>query len=444
MVRRIRHGAVMGLIAWMAVADAPVGAQVPPGSGTAVPVAIGSDAAPGELQAWDARLDGMIRTGQLVVVSRTDDPTLADRTHEYAAQFVDGLPVLGAGVTRQFANGTTLSAFGTLHEGVHLNTAPAITAAEARVMIERQTGARLAIAHTPELSVLPLPTATYVLVYGAAFDDGRYHFASAADGRLVHSLDALRSQSAIGTGLGILGDRKKMSTLFHGARYETHDQLRPSEIVTLDVEFDAERYWRLVTSGPSDVRRWTSQDIAADADNDWSPQYRGGRWSRPHGLDVRLLRPAARLGGGRRAAGTDHRPGQRVRRLQRDCLPSAVRPRGPGGTDVRPVPRPRGAGRSTARRPVRRCPRAHAQRRLPLRRAAHRFALRTLRHPHRGRVADAGTAELHGQRGRDPHLPHRDVSPSSTTWTDDGSRSRLRPCAATRAASCSLPGRAER
>ena len=242
MVRRIRHGASVGLIVWMvAVSGGPAAAQVPPGPGTAIPVAVGAEAAPGELQAWDARLDGMIRTGQLVVMSRTDDPTLADRTHEYAAQFVGGVPVLGAGVTRQFASGVTVSAFGTLRENLVLDTAPAITAGEAAVHLERQTGARLADGQAPELTVLPLPSGSYVLAYGAALDDGRYHFASAADGRLVHSFDAFRSQSAIGTGVGILGDRKKVSTIFEGGRFETHDQLRPGEIVTLDIGFDVHR-----------------------------------------------------------------------------------------------------------------------------------------------------------------------------------------------------------
>ena len=271
MVRRIRQGASVGLLVGVAAASGgPAAAQVPPGPGTAIPVAVGSEATPGELQAWDARLDGMIRSGQLVVMSRTDDPTLADRTHEYAAQFVGGVPVLGAGVTRQFVGGTTVSAFGTLYENLGINTVPAITAGEAAAHLERQTGARLADGQAPELTVLPLPTGSYVLAYGATLDDGRYHFASAADGRLVHSVDAFRRQSAIGTGLGILGDRKKVSTIFESGRFETHDQLRPGEIVTLDIGFDIEDLNRLAAPGPWNLKRWTSQDIAADEDNDWA------------------------------------------------------------------------------------------------------------------------------------------------------------------------------
>ena len=229
MLRRTGEKACIGLMATVAVAGSALATQVPPGErATAVPVAVGSGAPPAELQAWDARIDGMLRTGELVVASRTNDPALPGRTHEYAAQLVGGVPVLGAGVTRQFDRGVTVSAFGTLLENPVLGTVPAITAAEAGVRLEQQTGARLGDGQRLELLVLPLPTGSYVLAFGAAFDDGRYHFASADDGRLVHSVDAIRSQSAIGIGLGILGDRKKVSASFQDGRFEAHDQLPPA------------------------------------------------------------------------------------------------------------------------------------------------------------------------------------------------------------------------
>ena len=271
MLRRTGEKAWIGLMAAVAVTGSALAAQVPPGErGAAVPVAVGSGATPAELQAWDARIDGMLRTGELVVASRTNDPALPSRTHEYAAQLVGGVPVLGAGVTRQFDRGVTVSAFGTLLENPVLGTVPAITAAEAGVRLEQQTGARLGDGQRLELLVLPLPTGSYVLAFGAAFDDGRYHFASAADGRLVHSVDAIRRQSAIGTGLGILGDRKKVSASFQRGRFEAYDRLRPGEIVTLDIGFDAGRLNHFLTPGRWSDRRWTPPDIATDADNDWA------------------------------------------------------------------------------------------------------------------------------------------------------------------------------
>ena len=268
-----RRGACIRLMTRVAAtASALASAQVPPGEwATAIPVTVGSGATPGELQAWDARIDGMLRTGELVVASRTNDPALPGRTHEYAAQLTGGVPVLGAGVTRQLDRGVTASAFGTLHENLALGTVPGLTAAEAGVRLEQQTGARLGDGQQPVLTVLPIPTGAYVLAYGAAFDDGQYHFASAAYRRLVHSFDAVRSQSAIGTGIGILGERKKVSASFQGGRFEAQDRLRPGQIVTLDIGFDTGRLNRLVfTPGRWNERRWTSQDIAADADNDWA------------------------------------------------------------------------------------------------------------------------------------------------------------------------------
>ncbi|MCY4077646.1 MAG: hypothetical protein OXH04_19685, partial [Acidobacteria bacterium] len=171
MLRRTQRRARIGLMAFATLAaSVPAAAQVPPGgAATAVPVAVGSGATPGELQAWDARIDGMLRTGELVVASRTEDPTLPGRTHEYLAQLVGGVPVLGAGLTRQFDRGATMSAFGTLHENLALGTVPAITATESGIRLERQTGARLGDGQQPELMVLPLPTGSYVLAYGAAF-----------------------------------------------------------------------------------------------------------------------------------------------------------------------------------------------------------------------------------------------------------------------------------
>ena len=413
MVRRIRHGASVGLIAWVAASSGGLAAaQVPPGPGTAIPVAVGSEATPGELQAWDARLDGMIRSGQLVVMSRTDDPTLADRTHEYAAQFVGGVPVLGAGVTRQFASGVTVSAFGTLHENLVLDTVPAITAGEAAVNLERQTGARLADGQTPELTVLPLPLplppGSYVLAYGAALDDGRYHFVSAADGRLVHSIEAFRSQSAIGTGLGILGDRKKVSTIFEGGRFETHDQLRPGEIVTLDAAFDIERRFRLLTPGPWGVQRWTPQDIADDDDNDWADTavvdghvhmgWTYDYFARRHGWEG--------LDGRR---GAYHRHRQQCL-LECGSLAPAIRARGARCVRVRRVPRARGAGWRSARVAACRRPRAHPRRRFLLGLPAYRVPVGPARRlPHR-RVAKVRPAKLYRPPRRDPHLRYRDLS----------------------------------
>ncbi|MCY4123194.1 MAG: hypothetical protein OXG72_19990, partial [Acidobacteria bacterium] len=76
------------------------------------------------LRRWDATVDGMIRSRELVPMSRRADRMLAGRTHEYLAQYVDGVPVHGAGVMRQLDRGVTVSLLGTLHRSIDIAADP--------------------------------------------------------------------------------------------------------------------------------------------------------------------------------------------------------------------------------------------------------------------------------------------------------------------------------
>ena len=221
-----------------------------------------------ELRHWDATIDGMERTGELVVMSRVEDRRLPERTHEYLAQYVGGVPVYGGGVSRQLDRRVTVSLLGTIHEGIDLGAAPALSADEVAARIEQATGATLVGGRSPSLGILPLPDGSHALAYRAPMSDGRFYFADAADGGLVHAEDAFHSQSAIGTGVGFLGDRKKMAATIAGGRFEARDQLRSGEIVTLDMRGDLERRELLVF----DAEPWTSNDIASDDDNEWHVQ----------------------------------------------------------------------------------------------------------------------------------------------------------------------------
>ena len=243
----------------------PPCAQLSPGE---LSVAVGYSTGVDELRQWDATLDGMTRAGELVVVSRQDDRSLPGRTHEYLAQFHEGVQVHGGGVSRQLDRGVTVSLFGTLYTDIDVETAPALTAGEAAGRLLQRTGAAAAD-RLPEAVVLPLLGGSYELAYPLTLEDAHTYFVSAADGAVVQKEAAFDTQSAVGTGAGFLGDTKKISTTQEGGRYEAHDRLRPGEVVTLDAGFDVERLVRLLQSGPPRVQRWTSSDIAADADNDW-------------------------------------------------------------------------------------------------------------------------------------------------------------------------------
>ncbi len=244
----------------------PAASQLSPGE---VPVAVGYATDVDELRRWDATVDGMTRTGELVVVSRQADRSLPGRTHEYLAQFFQGVRVHGGGVSRQLDRGVTVSLFGTLYADIDVETAPALSAGEAADRLVRRTGAALVDRLPLEPVVLPLFGGAYELTYRLTLEDAHIYHVSAADGAVLRREAAFDTQSAVGTGAGFLGDTKKISTTREGGRYEARDRLRPGEVVTLDADFDADRRARLVERGPPRVPRWTSSDIAADDDNDW-------------------------------------------------------------------------------------------------------------------------------------------------------------------------------
>ena len=245
----------------------PAASQSPPG---VVSVAAGYATNVDEMRQWDATLDGMTGTGELVVVSRQADRTLPGRSHEYLAQFFEGVRVYGAGVSRQTDAGGTVSLFGTLHTDIDIDTAPALTAGEAASLVGQRTGAAPVDRLLPEPVILPLFDGSYELTYPLTLEDAHTYFVSAADGAVVLAEPAFDTQSAVGTGAGIFGDTKKISTTRENGRYEAHDRLRPGEIFTLDAGFDELRLDSLTGPGPPRVPRWTSSDIAVDADNDWN------------------------------------------------------------------------------------------------------------------------------------------------------------------------------
>jgi Zn-dependent metalloprotease len=247
-------------------------AAQPPG---AVSVTAGSGARLRALRQWDAAVDSMNRNRELVVTSRVEDRALPGRTHEYLAQVVDGVPLLGAGVARQLdAGGVTISLLGALHPGINMDTTPGLSAAEVAARLEQAQAGRLVASRRPALVVLPLPHGAYALAYRVAMSDGRYYFVDADDGRVLHVADAFLRQSTVGGGSDARGRRKKLGTTRDGARYQAHDRLRPAEVVTLDGRFDFLRIDRLLLGHfidelPPGAPVWNANDVAADSDNEW-------------------------------------------------------------------------------------------------------------------------------------------------------------------------------
>jgi thermolysin len=221
-----------------------------------------------ELRQWDGRLDRLRRSGDLVVRRVSADAKVLGRTHERADQYHLGVRVFGADVARQFDGGQTVSVFGTLYDDIDVDPTPQLSREDAKTAVERLTGARLGASRLPELVVLPEPEGDYTLAYRAQVatrGDVRVYFLDATTGDVVFDYSDLKTQSAVGKGVGVLGDRKKVSVTSSGGGFVASDQLRPLSLHTLDMRGD---FLRLedILNGFLPIQ---ASDLASDADNDW-------------------------------------------------------------------------------------------------------------------------------------------------------------------------------
>ncbi len=220
-----------------------------------------------ELRLLDAQVDALVRADALVLASQQPDVSLSGRVHETFKQYHAGVPVYGGGISRQLANnGLTVSIFGTIHQGIDLDMMPRVAQTEALALVEQQAGAGPATDDPPTLEILPTPFDTYVLAYRATMRDFRTYFVDAHSGAIVHVENEIDEQGAVGSGVGIQNDLKKVSVSPAGGGFQTYDRLRPAEIVTLDLRHDDARAVSLL-----DPRGavWVASDVAWDADNDW-------------------------------------------------------------------------------------------------------------------------------------------------------------------------------
>ena len=232
-------------------------------------VATSADADLYEVRRADALMDSLVRTDALVLSSQQPDRHVQGRFHESWKQLHQGIPVQGGGVSRQLADGVTVSIFGTIHQEIDVDTVPRLTPKEALDVVERRANTGVpATDDGPTLVILSTLLDTYALVYRATMLDRKTYFVNAHTGAIVHEESEVREQSAaVGVGHGIRGQRKKVSASSDDGSYRAHDRLRPAEIVTLDLRYNDRRFDSLIDSrGP----RWTASDVARDGDNRWN------------------------------------------------------------------------------------------------------------------------------------------------------------------------------
>ena len=257
---------------WLACGVALLAVAGPRGQtpgGRALIIAPESAAATGD---WGTIVDRMVRGDELRVRVGRSDTLIAGRSVEQLTQYYRGLRVWGGSVAREFDGSSLVSVFGTIYQGLDLDAAPAIGRDAARAALEAQGGALLLPDSEPELVVLPEDGGTFQLAWiGQVMlprDIVRF-FINATDGRIIRRYSVRQTQAAnaaIGHGVGVLGDDKKVSATAASGTFLASDPLRPPVIVTYDLKGDVGRSLNVLLNRSALV----TADTASDSTNNWT------------------------------------------------------------------------------------------------------------------------------------------------------------------------------
>ena len=250
----------------------PLGAVlVAQGAAPAAPARVARLAASGDVAAdWGARLEALRRAGSLRLRSSAEDVMLEGRVHDRFDQYAGDVRIFGAQIVRQRSANGVETVFGELHpDDLGISTVARLSAVEAAARATTLTGFAPPERLGPELVVLPMDGGAYRLTWLVKVRTDRDFvgvFVDAQTGEEVLRYSLLRRQSAVGTGTGVLGDRKKLSTRQQSSTFFADDALRPPSLVTFDMKSNIDRTIGVLFFGDSVGQA----DIAADTDNTWT------------------------------------------------------------------------------------------------------------------------------------------------------------------------------
>ncbi len=262
----IRLLLLCGALAMSGVSEYRVSAQAP-----AIAQALHIQATSAEeLRTWDTYVTQLERAGALRVRTSGRDPDLPSRLVERLDQFHQGVRIWGADIVRDSERGIPLSMFGVLAPDLSLSIEPSLSSTAAVQALTRSGGSGAALLGTPELVVLPLDSGDYRLAYtavvAAEVSEVDRVFVDAQTGLELMRYSEIQTQSAVGTGRGVLGGNKKLSVLQQGGTYVASDSHRPPTLLTFDMRGNLGRFKEVVT-GRAGV---SSLDLASDTDNTWT------------------------------------------------------------------------------------------------------------------------------------------------------------------------------
>lgn len=231
------------------------------------PVAI-STLSSQDLRTWDDYVTSGVRVGELRLAATDRDPVLPQRSIERFQQFYRGVRVWGADVVRDSTNGIAESIFGELAQDLAIGTTPTLSLEDGREALLRIGGTEAFLLRQPELTIIRLDSDEYRLAYTAVVRGTSLPtrlFVDAHSGTELLRISEIQTQAAVGTALGVLGDRKKISVLSEGSTYFADDQLRPPSLLTYDMRGNFLRTLIVLDGGAL-----LPSDRARDDDNDWT------------------------------------------------------------------------------------------------------------------------------------------------------------------------------
>jgi bacillolysin len=221
------------------------------------------------LSEWDRQVTRLSDSGALRLATTRDDTLIPGRSHERFDQYVQGVRVFGAQLVRQVSDGQAVSVFGTYYPDIAIDTRAAISEDAALDRAKALTGGVPLADVAPELVILPKDDGSYALAWYVRVwtkKDLIALFVDAKSGAEAYRYSDLQTDAAVGTSIGVLGDRKKISTNRINGTYMADDKLRPPSLITYDLHGNLTRADRalvgLVALGQS--------DIASDTDNNWT------------------------------------------------------------------------------------------------------------------------------------------------------------------------------
>ncbi len=222
-----------------------------------------------ELRAWDARVTRMERDGLLRLRAERADTLVPGRTFARYDQLHRGVPVWGGEVVVERDRDLTVSVVAAIYQGIDVAVEPALAPAAAKTIIEKLGGATLGPSRVPALVVFPLADGASRLAYTervATIGDVRRYFIDARTGARLDDYSEVKRQSAVGSGVGVLGDTKKISTKKSGGTYLAEDELRPPALKTFDLKGNPARLMQWLNG----VGYLYDADLASDTDNTWT------------------------------------------------------------------------------------------------------------------------------------------------------------------------------